>query len=334
MALSNSQYDAILRTYHVRQAENARGQAARIAEVEERIPEYKKLSEEIGRAALRRGKEILSGRTEAAGELKEEIAALSRRKEELLIRAGYPADYTGLRYTCPDCKDTGFINGEKCHCFLAREIELLYDQSNLRGILEQENFDRFSYEYFDDRKKDPRTGMTVREYMEGVASRCRKFADDFGRDGRKGNLLFTGKTGLGKTYLSHCIARELIDRRFSVVYLPAAEMFDIFSRDKFDPDSDEEDRDRSRFLMECDLLIIDDLGTELSNTFTVSQLFRVVDGRLSAGLGTVISTNLPPNEMRDEFTDRVMSRIMSSYEIIPLYGEDIRVRRKLSGASS
>ncbi len=330
MALSNSQYESILRQYHVRQAENAREQARRTEEIYARIPAYRKLSEAIGEAALKRGRELLAGREEAAGELREEIGHLSGQKAALLLEAGYPADYLELHYACPDCRDTGFAGGAKCHCFVRREIELLYDQSNIREILEQENFSRFSYECFDDRKKDPRTGLTVREYMAQVAAKCREYTETFGT--RKGNILFTGKTGLGKTYLSHCIAKELMDKSFSVVYLPAADMFDIFAREKFDDDSGEEDRDRSRFLMECDLLIIDDLGTELSNSFTVSQLFRVVDGRLIAGRGTIISTNLPPNEMRDEFTDRVMSRIMRNYEIIPLYGEDIRVRQKLGSA--
>ena len=109
------------------------------------------------------------------------------------------------------------------------------------------------------------------------------------------------------------------------MYLPAVEMYEIFSRDRFANDATDEDRDRSQYLLECDLLIIDDLGTELVNTFTTSQLFYVVNRKK----GTIISTNLPVNEMRDEFTDRVMSRIISQYQIIPLYGEDIRIRKKL-----
>ena len=113
------------------------------------------------------------------------------------------------------------------------------------------------------------------------------------------------------------------------MYLPAVEMYEIFSRDRFANDATDEDRDRSQYLLECDLLIIDDLGTELVNTFTTSQLFYVVNERLNRKKGTIISTNLPANEMRDEFTDRVMSRIMSQYQIIPLYGEDIRIRKKL-----
>jgi DNA replication protein DnaC len=240
---------------------------------------------------------------------------------------GYPADYLEMQYNCPDCKDTGYKDGIKCHCFRQREIDLLYAQSNIREVLERENFSHFSYDYFDDTKIDPRSGKTARAYMEQVTAFCHRYVDGFKEE--KGNILFTGKTGLGKTFLSNCIAKELIERCFSVVYLPAVEMYEIFSRDRFANDATDEDRDRSQYLLECDLLIIDDLGTELVNTFTTSQLFYVVNERLNRKKGTIISTNLPVNEMRDEFTDRVMSRIVSQYQIIPLYGEDIRIRKKL-----
>lgn len=128
-------------------------------------------------------------------------------------------------------------------------------------MLERENFSHFSYDYFDDTKIDPRSGKTARAYMEQVTAFCHRYVDGFKEE--KGNILFTGKTGLGKTFLSNCIAKELIERCFSVVYLPAVEMYEIFSRDRFANDATDEDRDRSQYLLECDLLIIDDLGTEL-----------------------------------------------------------------------
>ena len=183
---------------------------------------------------------------------------------------------------------------------------------------------------FDDTKVDERSNKTAREYMRQVVALCRSYVEHFGE--HKDNLLFTGKTGLGKTFLSNCIAKELLDQSYSVVYLPAVEMYEIFSKERFDYDSTEEDRDRSRYLLDCDLLIIDDLGTELVNTFTTSQLFYCINERLNRRKGTIISTNLPVNEMRDEFTDRVMSRIVSQYTVIPLYGEDLRIRKKLMQA--
>lgn len=331
MALSNSQYDSIMRLYQQRQIENKHDLDRRVAEVYEKIPAVREMNEEISSAALKSARQLLAGDKNAVEKLRHTIAVLREERQELLEAYGYPADYLEMRYSCPDCQDTGYRDGKKCHCFRQREINLLYDQSNIREILERENFDHFSFEYFDNTKTDERSKKTSREYMRQVVETCRRYVDEFGD--KKENLLFTGKTGLGKTFLSNCIAKELIERSYSVVYLPAVEMFEIFSKERFSYDATDEDRDRSQFLLECDLLIIDDLGTELVNTFTTSQLFYVINERLNRKKGTIISTNLPVNEMRDEFTDRVMSRIVSQYRVIPLYGEDIRIRKKLKEAS-
>lgn len=328
MALSNSQYDSIMRIYQQRQLENRHGLERRKKEIAERIPAIREMEQELSTAAVKSARLLLEGDTSATARLRKQIEDLQEQRQELLMAYGYPADYLTLRYHCPSCQDTGYRDGKKCHCFRQMEMDLLYDQSNIREILERENFDHFSYEYFDDEKADPRSGRTAREYMRQVVAQCRQYVENFGTE--KGSILFTGKTGLGKTFLSNCIARELLNRYFSVIYLPAVEMYEIFSRERFGDDTEDE-RERSRYLLECDLLIIDDLGTELVNTFTSSQLFYVINERLNRKKGTIISTNLPVNEMWDEFTDRVMSRIVSRYRVIPLYGEDIRLRKRLRG---
>lgn len=330
MALSNSQYDSIMRVYHRIQLEKKHELDARTKEIYEKIPAVREMNEEIASAAVRSAKQLLAGEEGAVRRLRQTIADLKEERQVLMAAYGYPADYLEMKYACPDCRDTGYQDGHKCHCFRQREIDLLYAQSNIRDILNRENFSTFSYEYFDDTRVDERSQKTARQYMEQVVSFCQQYVRQFGE--KKDNILFTGKTGLGKTFLSNCIAKELLERCYSVVYLPAVEMFEIFSRERFSSDSTDEERDRSRYLMECDLLIIDDLGTELVNTFTTSQLFYVINERLNRKKGTVISTNLPVNEMRDEFTDRVMSRIISQYRVIPLYGEDIRIRKKLKAA--
>lgn len=328
MALSNSQYNSIMRIYYQKQLHNKHELDRRTEEVYAKIPAIKEMNDGIGAAALTSAKLLLSGDTDATKRLRGHIAGRAEERQVLLRSYGYPIDYLEMQYDCPDCKDTGYANGRKCHCFSEREINLLYSQSNIKEILKHENFDTFSYEFFDNERIDARSGKTSEAYMRQVVSTCRRYVDSFGS--RKDNLLFTGKTGLGKTFLSNCIAKELIEQCYSVVYLPAVKMFDIFSIDRFNRDSTEEDRDRSQFLLECDLLIIDDLGTELVNTFTTSQLFYVVNERLTRNKGTIVSTNLPVNEMRDEFTERVMSRIMSQYTVIPLYGEDIRIQKKFN----
>jgi DNA replication protein DnaC len=162
--------------------------------------------------------------------------------------------------------------------------------------------------------------------MEMVIGECRKYVENFGTE--KGSILFTGSTGCGKTFLSNCIARELIDRLYSVVYLTATDMFDILSESRFNGREEEEAKDRAAYILDCDLLIIDDLGTELGNSFTVSQLFYCVNERLNRKKGTIISTNLTIGRLRDEFTERVTSRLMSQYKILPLLGEDLRLLRR------
>ena len=144
----------------------------------------------------------------------------------------------------------------------------------------------------------------------------------------KGSILFTGNTGCGKTFLSNCIARELIRQCYSVVYLTATDMFDVFSESRFGSRDDAEGKDKAAFVLDCDLLIIDDLGTELINTFTASQLFYCINERLNRKKGTIISTNLPPNRLQDEFTERVASRILNQYKILPILGEDMRALRR------
>lgn len=330
MALSNSQYDSIMRIYSQAQLRQKHELDRRREEVYERIPAVKELNEEIAASAVRSARQLLSGDDRAAKGLKQRISDLCEERQVLLSAYGYPADYLEMHYDCPKCRDTGYVDGRKCSCFKKREIGLLYDQSNIREVLKRENFSTFSYEYFDDTQVDERSKKTAREYMRQVTALCMSYVENFGE--KKDNLLFTGKTGLGKTFLSNCIAKELLDRSYSVVYLPAVDMYEIFSKERFDYDSTDEDRDRSRYLLDCDLLIIDDLGTELVNAFTTSQLFYCINERLLRKKGTIISTNLPVNEMRDEFTDRVMSRIVSQYTVIPLYGEDIRIRKKLMGA--
>ena len=328
MGLSNSQYEAIMRVYSQRQLKSKHDLNARREEIRAKIPAIPKMNDEIATCAAAAGRRRILGDKSAVDELRAQIADLKEQKEVLLVSHGYPADYLEPRYTCPDCKDTGYVDNRKCHCFRDQEINLLYEQSNIRTVLERENFDTFSYEWFDNEKIDPRFGCTARENMERTVRICQDFIEEFGT--KKDNLLFTGKTGLGKTFLSNCIAKDLIERYFSVVYLPASQMFEIFSKDRFSYEDDEDVRGRADYLMECDLLIIDDLGTELMNTFTVSQMFTVVNERLNREKGTIISTNLPVNELRDVFTERVMSRIISAYKIIPFFGEDIRVRRRVA----
>ncbi len=325
MALSNSQYDAIMREYGRQQMENQHRLEARKNEIYREIPAIRELEAEIAGRSVAGAKRLLGGDIGVLSQLKEELADL-REQKALLIRAkGYPDDYLELHYRCPDCKDTGWRDGRKCHCFLKAQMKLLYAQSNLDQVLDQENFGNLSYAYYDDQEILPEIGLTNADYMRRVVRGCMDFAADFDR--KKENLLFTGSTGVGKTFLTNCIARALMDSGHSVIYLSAGDLFEVFSRNKFDYDTPEDMRDTYRYILDCDLLIIDDLGTELNNSFTSSQLFYCINERMNMSRSTIISTNLSIARLRDSYTDRVTSRIMR-YRIIPLYGRDIRLLKR------
>lgn len=326
MALSNSQYDAIMREYGRQQIENHHKLEERRQEIYARLPVVRQLEAEIAERSVACAKKLLEGDKSVLDRLKEDLKDLREQKSLIIRAAGYPDDYLELHYRCPDCRDTGLIDGRKCHCFLQAQMKLLHAQSNLEDVLERENFNALSYEYYDDTEILSQLGITNAAYMRRVVAGCREFVRDF--DKKHDNLLFTGSTGVGKTFLTNCIARELMDDFHSVIYLTASDLFDVFSRNKFDYDNAEDMKDMYRFILDCDLLIIDDLGTELNNSFTSSQLFYCINERMNMSRSTIISTNLTLTRLRDSYTDRVTSRIMSGYRIIPLYGGDIRLLKK------
>ena len=324
MSLNNSQYNAIMRIYNQRQFQDKYEQDQRREEVYQKVPQIRQIEDEISSQAVRCARKLLDGDTNAKEELKQHIEDLREQKEVLLSAFGFPPDYMEMHYACPECQDTGYVDGRKCRCFKKEEIRLLYSQSNIEEVLLRENFDSFSYEYYDDRVVIPEIQMTVADYMRQVHTWCKEYVENFEKKG--GNLIFTGSTGVGKTFLTNCIAKALIDQYQSVIYLSSNDLFDVFSKNKFHYDTEEEMKDMYQYILDCDLLIIDDLGTELNNTFVSSQLFYCINERLLRKKSTIISTNLSMTMLRDTYSDRISSRIISQYSIIPLYGDDIRTK--------
>ncbi len=324
MALSNSQYNAIMRIYNQRQFQNKHEQEQRITEVYERLPQIHQIDDAISTQAVACAKRLLEGDLGARERLKKQIADLREEKAILLEVYRYAPDYMDMQYHCKECQDTGYIGGKKCHCFKKEEIRLLYSQSNIQEILERENFSTFTFSYYDNKEVIPQINMTVADYMKEVYRWCREYVEKFKPNG--GNLIFTGSTGVGKTFLTNCIAKALIDRFQSVIYLSANDLVEIFSKNKFHYDTEQEMRETYQYILDCDLLIIDDLGTELNNTFVSSQLFYCINERLLRKKSTIISTNLSMDKLRDTYSDRILSRIASQYSLIPLYGEDIRAK--------
>lgn len=327
MPLSNSQYDEILREYNAKQIRNQHFAEDRKKEVYAKNARLKEIDDAISSCSLAHARELLNGGKTALTALREEITAY--RKERLLIldKMGYSEDYFKPAYDCPDCKDSGYIEGKRCHCFKQRAIDLVYTQSNIRNILQEENFGTFSYRYYSETDRNPATGLSSLETMENAVSECHKFIDEF--DNNFSNLFLYGDTGVGKTFLSNCVAKELLDRGHSVIYFTAFQLFDILEKNAFHHNTDEDMITAHQNIFDCDLLIIDDLGTEMPNSFTISQLFLCLNERILRKKSTIISTNLPISQMAQTYSERTFSRITSNYIMIKLFGDDIRIQKKI-----
>ncbi|EOS47619.1 ATP-binding protein [Lachnospiraceae bacterium JLR.KK009] len=325
MALSNTQYDTLMRRYEARQLENQHIVAERINALYPKFPRLAEIDAAISSHSVAQAKKFIEGDESALPQLKKDLSALAAERREVLKSHGYPENYFDPPYQCPDCKDTGYIGREKCHCFRQAAIDLVYTQSNLRQILEQENFQNFTYEYYSDSLKNPSTGLSSLATAKQAVSLCKDFIAGFGTEFK--NLFFYGDTGIGKTYLSNCVAKELLSRGYSVIYFTASSLFHIFEKGYFGKQADFSEDYQNIF--ECDLLIIDDLGTELSNSFTVSQLFLCINERILRRKASIISTNLSLGQLVDTYSERVFSRISSSYTMIKLFGNDIRIQKKL-----
>ena len=329
MSLNNSQYNAIMRIYNQRQFQDKYEQDQRREEVYQKVPQIRQIEDEISSQAVRCARKLLDGDTNAKEELKQHIEDLREQKEVLLSAFGFPADYMEMHYACPECQDTGYVDGRKCRCFKKEEIRLLYSQSNIEEVLLRENFDSFSYEYYDDRVVIPEIQMTVADYMRQVHTWCKEYVENFEKKG--GNLIFTGSTGVGKTFLTNCIAKALIDQYQSVIYLSSNDLFDVFSKNKFHYDTEEEMKDMYQYILDCDLLIIDDLGTECLNSMKLSELFTILNTRIlnlnNKVTKTIISTNLNINNIFKNYEERIGSRIVGYYDIYYFFGEDLRFKK-------
>lgn len=327
MVLTNSQYEQLMSHYYDRQLRTRHIAEARSREVSNTIPEFAEWDKKIRSLSMEYAKASLMGGN-VPENLEKQIQEISEKKEALLVSHGFPADYLKPVYTCPDCQDTGYIDGERCHCLKKEIVSFLYSQSNLEDILERENFSHFNLEYYPDDYMEESTGQTPRDNMRNILAAAHQFVDCF--DKEQNNLLLYGNTGVGKTFLTNCIAKELLDRSYTVVYLTSLKLFDILEKYKFDRGSEQaENHTTAAYILESDLLIIDDLGTELNNSFTSSQLYQCIDTRLNNERATIISTNLSFDDLREQYSERIFSRITGNYTLLKITGDDIRLKKAL-----
>ncbi len=329
MALSNSQLEVIDQIYATRRLDNQIVMNERLAEVEEAIPDIAKINESIATLASDAMRSSLSGNSIDVESIKREIQSLGDKKKALLLSGGFAADYLDEIYTCEKCHDTGFVNGKSCECRDKEIIKYLYSRSELKNILERENFSTFDYDLFSQSLVDENLGVDARTNIKNVAEHCQYFINHF--DTEFDNLLFYGKAGTGKTFLINCIAKELMDTFHSVLYLSASQFFNLTADNVLNKDSSSVYKNVNLDdLKNCDLLIIDDLGTEYTTAFSETYLFEVLNERLIHQKSTIISTNLTLKEMQDRYDDRVFSRTMGYFSTFKIFGNDIRKLKKFS----
>ena len=330
MGISNIQYRDIMYEYDQKRMNNRRTMDARLDECIEKIPQIGQIQEQLIQLSMRQARAELLQPEEAARDLpayKASMQKLIQQKADLLKQNGYPEDYLSPIYCCPDCKDTGYIDFKPCHCLLQAESDMLYANSNLADVLKEENFQSFDPTYYNDEVVDDNLSLTPRQNILRLKDICMDFILHF--DNSYDNLIFYGPTGVGKTFLTHCIAKELLDSGHTVVYLTSLQLFDILEKNKFGRDEDSmTTNEQIAYLLNSDLMIIDDLGTELTNSFTNSQLYYFIEERHLQQRCTIFSTNLAFQELHNRYGERIFSRFTGYYNFCKIIGDDIRPIRR------
>lgn len=307
----------------IRDEENAKLQQRR-AEIEKKLPEVIELERQIGKLCVELSMSVLreiEDRDSYLKALKAKITDCRVKKSELLVANGYSPEYLSLHYRCGKCKDTGYIGPKKCSCYRQKLIELHYKDSDLSDVLRVNNFDNFNIEYY----SSQRTGEepeSPRKNMEKILSKSLNYIKNF--NNTNDNLLFYGNSGTGKTFLSHCIAKELLDNGHFVVYRTAEELIQNLRKIRFENQIEYE-----KFLLDCDLLIIDDLGTEQINDFSKTELFNLLNKRLLKQKKMLVSTNYSLKDLMSIYSERITSRLLGNFSLFKFYGDDIRVTKNL-----
>ncbi len=315
MALRNASYDRIEDEYTQIRRDNDMLYTERLNAIYNAHPELRAADEKIEDILLKKAFKAL--KEDEVVSVEAELAEARSEREGIIAAAGVDPEYLERIYTCPICKDRGYIESEdrpaeKCKCFRKRESEILLRESGMREMLKKNNFSVM--------RTDIYAGETQEHFLKAVEL-CRSFIDSFDSDYR--NILFCGTVGTGKSFLSACIASELLASYHSVLYMSAKTLFDSLAEAQFSKgDTAEADAIRER-IYDCELLIIDDLGTEMTNSFVGTELFTIITERFNSKKSVIISTNLELSLIRDRYSDRIFSRLTGSYDIIKMDGPDL-----------
>ena len=288
-----------------------------------RFPRAKEIEKELSLTAIEASKAVLGGGSAMSEikKLKEKNKILNDELCEILKEAGLPKDHLEIKYSCEKCSDEGFIDGRMCVCMKDMLKKESYNRLNKMSPLELSSFDNFSLDYY--LKTSPEDKHSPHKRMSLIYNFCRKYASGFKKTSP--NLLFTGRTGLGKTHLSLAIAREVIDKGFAVIYGSSQSMVSKMERERFQNYS--ENGESEKHFINCDLLIIDDLGTEFMSPFSVAAIYNIINSRIMMNKATIISTNLTMRELEKNYTERLVSRMIGNNIRLEFLGEDIRQKK-------
>lgn len=315
--------ERIKRIYDERRLKSEYELSERKKAVAEKLPGMKETEDEIISTSMNYGRALIKAggdkekKAELSKKYKEQMLDLRLKKSRMLREAGYPADYLDMTYVCEKCLDTGFVDNEKCDCYRKIESDMLFEGSNLGDWLKTNNFSCLSREYYD--------GEDLKHFDEAVET-CHNFINNFNSDYR--NLLIYGTVGTGKSFLTGCIVKELMEHSCKVVYYSAIQLFQTISSYLFDKDK-ALITELNQTLYESDLLVIDDLGSEMTNDFVRSQLFGILNERIIRQKSTIITTNFSYENLREKYQERIFSRIIKEFEPVKLSGRDIRMITRL-----
>lgn len=298
---------------------------ALVEKVHNDFPEIKKIEDEINRLGIENFGNIIKNpekSKEYNEEFKKKLDELTEKKNKSLEENNIPKDFEEVKYTCEKCFDTGFCDTKKCSCFVQKLINMRYDLSNMKGMLH--DFSEFSFDYYGDKKIES-LGITERENIEIIYKKALDFCEN---DNAK-NLFFYGGCGFGKTFLSSCIAKKMMDNGKTVIYTSASVLFSDYEDYKFGKKENDNFENTRELIRDADLVILDDLGCEVTSALSVQLLNELMNERLSEKKKMIISTNMNMKGVSERYTDRVSSRIYEAFEILHFVGTDIRVQKLL-----
>lgn len=322
MGFNKANYKRIREEYNSKYKRAEADAEARRAEAEAAVVGLREINAMISSVGL----ELMGVAIGSFGNAEEKIAQIRAKNEELIAMRtsllqsnGYPADYLEIKYECKKCGDTGFVDCRMCECMKRDLVAAGFASSGLGNAIEKQTFENFSLDYY--RQNAQNFAM-----MQSNFAQIKEYAEEF-CPSSSGNLLLIGGTGLGKTHLSSALARRVIERGYDVKYVSAMDLISDFEMQRFGNSISAREGDDTADYYDCDLLIIDDLGTEMSNQFTVSCLYNIINVRINNAKATVISTNLSQNDLRQRYWDRITSRLFGEYRPLLFVGNDVRAQK-------